>query len=140
MKKNKYRVLLVDDSPDDRFFIRTVLERGTNFSVVAEARDGQEAVDLLQKENGARLSYDILFLDLKMPGKNGFDVLQWVQSHPLEKLTMVVMSGSWLPDDISKSMSLGAHGYFKKTSDKKEQETMVHEIEQLLRKRSSARL
>lgn len=138
MSKSKYKVLLVDDSPDDRFFIRTVLERTSRFVIVSEARDGQEAMDYLQEETQdneeVHPSPDVLLLDLKMPGKNGFDVLKWIQGRRLKNLTKVVMSGSWLAEDIAKSLELGADGYFKKTSVRSEQEAMIREIEKLLHK------
>jgi CheY-like chemotaxis protein len=134
MSKDKHKVLLVDDSPDDRFFIRMVLERSSKFVVVEEARDGQEAMDYLK---GKSESTDIMFLDLKMPGKNGFDVLQWIQTQRLGNLTVAIMSGSWLAEDVAKSLALGAHAYFKKTSLKQEQEKMISDILKLLHERKS---
>jgi two-component system response regulator len=128
----KYKVLLVDDSSDDRFFERIVLERSEKFVVVKEACDGQEAIDHLQGNDDFP---DIMILDLKMPRKNGFDVLQWMQTAQLKNLTVVVMSGSWLAEDISKSLALGAHAYFKKASSKDEQDKMIFDIEKLLGER-----
>ena len=129
MGKDKYTVLLVDDSLDDRFFIRRFLEKSLKFVVVGEASDGQEAMDYLQ---GKGEFPDIVLLDLKMPRKNGFDVLQWIQTANLGILTMAVMSGSWLAEDITQSLTLGAHAYFKKASSKEEQEKMILDIEKLL--------
>lgn len=135
MTTEKYKVLLVDDSPDDRFFIRTALERNPKFLIIREARDGQEAIDYLTGVNGMNDSAslpDILLLDLKMPRKTGFDVLQWLNTQSIDNLTIAVLSGSWLADDIAKSLSLGAHAYFKKTSLRKEQEKMIDDMEKLL--------
>jgi len=129
MGKDKYTVLLVDDSQDDRLFISKVLERNSKFVIIAEARDGQEAIDYLQ---GKGEFLDIVLLDLKMPRKNGFDVLQWIQAANLGNLTVAVMSGSWLAEDITQSMALGAHAYFKKASSKEEQDKMLQALEKLL--------
>src|SRR5882762_6033411 len=115
MGKDTYTVLLVDDSQDDRFFIRKVLAQSSKFVIIAEARDGQEAIDYLQ---GNREIPDLMLLDLKMPRKNGFDVLLWIQAANLGNLTVAVMSGSWLAEDITQSTALGAHAYFKKVSSK----------------------
>ena len=138
MSQNKYTVVLVDDSEDDRLFMRMILERSSKLVVVGEARDGQEAMDYLKGEGvfENRKTYpfpDVLLLDLKMPRKNGYDVLEWLQTQSLKNLTVVVISGSWLAEDVAKSMALGAHGYFKKTSVKEEQEGMVSGIENLLK-------
>jgi CheY-like chemotaxis protein len=142
MSGDKYKVLLVDDSPDDRFFMRMVLERSSKFVIVGELRDGQEAIDYLGRKNAFNDSKafpfpELVLLDLKMPHKNGFDVLQWIQTQNLENLTVAIMSGSWLSEDIAKSKALGAHAYFKKTSLKTEQKQMIRDIEKLLQERQS---
>jgi len=134
MGTDKYKVLLVDDSPDDRFFERIILERSPKFIVVGEARDGQEAMDYLQGKGDFP---DLILLDLKMPRKNGFDVLQWIQTAKLDRLTVAVMSGSWLAEDVAQSLALGAHAYFKKSSTREEQDKMIFEIEKLLSDRKS---
>jgi len=134
MGTDKYKVLLVDDSLDDRFFERILLERSPKFVVIAEACDGQEALDYLQ---GNGELPDIMLLDLKMPRKNGFDVLRWIQTANLGNLTVAVMSGSSLAEDITESLALGAHAYFKKTSSKEENEQMIADIEKLLHERKT---
>jgi CheY-like chemotaxis protein len=143
MTKDKYTVLLVDDSPDDRFFMRIILERSAKFGVVKEARDGQEAIDYLQGEGSfsdrAAVPFpDIVLLDLKMPRKTGFEVLQWVQAHEVGNLMVAIVSGSSLADDIASSLALGAAAYFKKTSLKAEQQKMICEIEKLLDERNKS--
>ena len=132
MGTDKYKVLLVDDSPDDRFFQRIALERNPKFVVIKEVSDGQEAIDYLQ---GNDERPDSVLLDLKMPRKNGFDVLQWIQTANLGGLIIAVLSGSWLAEDIKHSLALGANAYFKKTSLREEQEKMTVDIENLLRER-----
>jgi CheY-like chemotaxis protein len=137
MIKNKYAILLVDDSVDDRLFMRKAVERSEKLAVAGEVTDGQEAIDYLRGEQPFqdRTAYpwpDAVFLDLKMPRKNGFDVLQWIRSESLKNLAVVVISGSWLDEDVSRSLALGADGYFKKTSVRQEQEEMVRSIEELL--------
>jgi hypothetical protein len=48
------------------------------------------------------------------------------------------LSGSWLAEDITQSLALGAHAYFKKTSLKEEQEEMIFDIEKLLHERKKS--
>ena len=132
MNKSACKVLIVDDSPDDRFFLRMLLGRHAQFVIVGEARDGQEAIEWLSTSAN---SPDLVILDLKMPGKDGFDVLQWIRNQSLGNLTVAVMSGSWLQEDINRSISLGAHAYFKKTSLKEEQGKMISDLEKLLYER-----
>jgi len=142
MIKDKYAVLLVDDSIDDRLFMKKALERSDRLIVSGEVSDGQEAIEYLKGEGsfhdrGTHPWPDILFLDLKMPRKNGFDVLQWIRSEHLNGgIVAVVVSGAFLEEDVAKSLALGAAGYFKKTSIRSEQEEMIHQIELLLERQS----
>ena len=133
MTNRKYSVLLADDSSDDRLFMQRIIERSERLMIVGETCDGQETIEYLKGENsyGDRTLHpypNILILDLKMPRKSGFDVLQWLQGVHEKHLLVFVMSGSQLATDVDKSHELGADGYFKKSSEKNEQLEMVRII------------
>jgi two-component system LytT family response regulator len=64
------RAIVADDEDLARRGIRTLLRRWPDVEVVAECANGREAVDAIQE-----LSPDLVFLDIEMPGKNGFDVM-----------------------------------------------------------------
>ncbi|MDQ1423260.1 MAG: hypothetical protein QOD72_758 [Acidimicrobiaceae bacterium] len=64
------RVLIVDDAASARRFVSAVLEQSPHFEVVAEARDGAEAIDA-----AARLQPDVVLLDMSMPGADEHDAL-----------------------------------------------------------------
>lgn len=141
MHQDQYSVFLVDDSDDDRLFMRMALERSSKLKIIGEACDGEEAIDYLKgngpfKDRQAHPLADLLLLDLKMPRKDGFDVLQWLQNHKIEKMTVVITSGSCLAEDVARSTALGADGYFKKTSVRAEQVSMVLSLEELVAKKS----
>jgi CheY-like chemotaxis protein len=135
-----YSVLLVDDSEDDRFFLRNAISKSSCFKLLHELCDGEEAVKYLAgKEHFAKREIyplpDLLVLDLKMPRMNGYEVLLWLQSHPLPSMTIVVLSGSVLHEDLEVSLDLGAHGFWSKTSAAHKQRVMLHEMEALVHKR-----
>jgi DNA-binding LytR/AlgR family response regulator len=65
------RSLVVDDEADARTRLVRLLKKHAEATVVGEARDGLEAVEKIEK-----LQPDLLFLDIEMPGLNGFEVLQ----------------------------------------------------------------
>lgn len=141
MSDSKYTVLLVDDSEHDRFFMRKALERSAKFAVLREAHDGQETIEYLSGHGAFadRKLYpvpDILLLDIKMPRKSGYDVLEWLNASSIHKPTVAIISDSGLREDVSKSLALGAAGHFKKTSLKQEQDEMVHKLENLIKGRS----
>jgi two-component system, LytTR family, response regulator len=66
----RLRAVVIDDEPTARRGVRLLLEREGTIDVVGEAGDGPEAVDLLR-----RLKPDLAFLDVQMPGCDGFEVL-----------------------------------------------------------------
>ncbi|MDB6018298.1 MAG: response regulator receiver protein [Pedosphaera sp.] len=139
MPKAKYTVLLADDSEDDRLFMRRALLRTTRLVMIGEVCDGEEAIDYLSGVGAYsdREKFplpDVLLLDLKMPRKTGYEVLEWLQTQSLDGLVVVVVSGSFLPEDITRSLALGADAYQQKVALKDEQEGMVREIENLLDK------
>ena len=65
----KRRILIVDDDAEIRMLVRNVLERAGY--EVATARDGVQAIDLLAKSD-----YDVVLLDVMMPGVNGLEVVE----------------------------------------------------------------
>jgi two-component system, LytTR family, response regulator len=65
------RVVIVDDEELARRGIRTRLQRSGDVEIVAECKNGREAIDAIR-----RASPDLVFLDVQMPGKTGFDVVE----------------------------------------------------------------
>jgi CheY-like chemotaxis protein len=133
-QKAAFRVLLVDDSEDDRLFLRMALNDNPRLAVVGEARDGEEAISYLRGggEFADREKFpfpDVMLLDLKMPRKTGYDVLAWLRTQSFNDLVVIVISGSFLPDDISRSLALGAAAYHRKAMIKEEREVLFVEIE-----------
>jgi CheY-like chemotaxis protein len=82
--------------------------------------DGEEAVAYLKGEGKYADRYEyplpsLLLLDLKMPRKNGFEVLEWIREQPgLRRLRVVVLTTSDAPDDIDRAYELGANAFMVK--------------------------
>ena len=113
-------VLLVEDLEDDRFFFQHTFERASVNAKLFIANDGIEALDYLQNEGRFADAHqfprpDIVFLDLKMPRRNGFEVLQWMQERSLlTAVKVIVLSGSHEPRDMEQCRKLGAQDYVVK--------------------------
>lgn len=73
----KMSVLIVDDEPLARDGVRALLEADDTVEVAGQASSGREAVEALRE-----LRPDIVFLDVQMPGMNGFEVLERVDLEP----------------------------------------------------------
>ncbi|HZR21395.1 MAG TPA: response regulator [Verrucomicrobiae bacterium] len=117
-KRERLNVLLVEDSEDDRFFFRHAFERADCDASLFTVQDGIEAIEFLktQARVGDRAGFpDFIFLDLKMPECDGFDVLRWMKDNSVLELTKVfVLSGSSEPQDIQLAKELGACEYLVK--------------------------
>jgi CheY-like chemotaxis protein len=118
--ESKRVILIVDDSEDDRFFFELAFKKSGIQARLFSANDGEEAIEYLT--HSGRFSDaaefplpDLMFLDLKMPGRNGFEVLEWILARPVEtKFPIIVLSGSYEPTDICRARELGAADYIVK--------------------------
>lgn len=114
-------ILLAEDNPDDAFIFKIMFGRAKVPHTLNIVQDGQQAIDWLDGKAG----YDdrerfplpeILLLDLKMPIRNGFEVLEWVRAQPqFEKLQVIVLSSSDDNRDVKRAYQLGATNYFVKS-------------------------
>src|ERR1051325_12063207 len=76
------RALIVDDEPLARRTIRSLLSDDPGVNIVGECGGGREAVDSIRRQPP-----DLLFLDIQMPGMDGFDVLSQIE---LERISAVI--------------------------------------------------
>lgn len=115
-------LLIVEDDDNDFLFLERALAIEKFGAQVQRACDGAEAIEYLAGENdfANRDNHplpQLIVLDLKMPRRNGFDVLAWMREHSeLETLPVVVFSSSEEPADVEKAYELGAAGFLVKPS------------------------
>jgi DNA-binding NarL/FixJ family response regulator len=103
-------ILLADDHPFVRRGVRNLLEAEADFSVVGEAEDGLQVVQMAEK-----LRPDILVVDLMMPNLNGLEVLKQV-SHRSPKTRKIVLSMHSADPYVVEAFRSGASGYILKDS------------------------
>jgi len=106
MDKNK--ILLIEDDP----FLSSLLKN--RFSKegldVMYAKDGQEAITILKDAQP-----DVILLDLILPKKSGFEVMEAVRQDPqLRDAPIIIISNLGQPEDMQKGQELGAVEYFVK--------------------------
>jgi CheY-like chemotaxis protein len=113
-------ILIADDDENDVFFMERAFDQAQVANPLHRVRDGEEAVSYL-KGTGKYTDREkfplpqFLLLDLKMPRKNGFEVLQWVREQPgLKRLPVIVLTSSREDPDINRAYDLGANTYLVK--------------------------
>jgi CheY-like chemotaxis protein len=114
------RVLVVDDNEDDAFFLKRGFLRAGVTVPLQFVQSGEEAMSYLEgREKFAdRTKYPapkLMLLDIKMPGTDGFDVLEWVREQPrLGLLPVIMLSSSDRQEDVNRAYELGANSYMMK--------------------------
>jgi CheY-like chemotaxis protein len=106
-------VLLAEDDPDDVFLIRRALRETNALNPLQVVPNGDQAIQYLAGEekftDRAAYPFPALFLlDLKMPVKDGLEVLRWLNRHPdiTRKLPVVVLSSAELPNETQMAYAM----------------------------------
>ena len=128
------KIILVDDSDDDVFMFERAIARHPLLQLIWRGEDGDQAIEYLEgsKRFADRDHYpwpDLLVLDLKMPNRTGFEVLEWMQGKANMPWVMV-LSSSDLSEDKLRATQLGATMYQSKPF---EPEMFDHMLRRVLR-------
>ena len=116
-------VVIADDKKEDRFLLKQAIERhAAHLHVAGEVENGLQLIDYLSGKNeyADRDKYpfpDLLFMDLRMPQVDGFQVLEWLQKHPFPHLKVAVIADSSGIAYRSEAMKMGAHFFYPKVSE-----------------------
>ena len=113
-------ILVVEDNEDDVFALRRAIKKAGVANPLRVVTDGQEAVDYLAatadptRQSQHPLPFLVL-LDLKLPYRDGFEVLEWIRGQPhLAQMVVVMLTGSDERRDHQRAYSLGARSYLVK--------------------------
>lgn len=113
-------ILLVEDNDDEAVLMKRALKAAGITNPLQIAEDGQKAIEYLDGSGpyADRQTYPaplFVFLDLKLPYKNGHEVLAWARSQrKLEGVVVLVFTSSSEPSDLRKAYHLGANSYIVK--------------------------
>jgi CheY-like chemotaxis protein len=117
---NEFPILLAEDDENDVYFFQRAVREAKIDNELHVVRDGQEVIDYLSGKNGyanrqAHPLPCLLILDLKMPRKNGLEVLQWLRTQSaMATIPVIIFSSSAQPEDISRGYRLGANAFVVK--------------------------
>jgi CheY-like chemotaxis protein len=102
-------ILLIDDDEDDFFFFREAVQSISTEISVSYVNDHQADPSNLEE-----LHPDIIFLDINMPKKNGFDYLRQIKQSPYRDVPVIIYSTTRNQSFIKEAYETGAHLFFTK--------------------------
>lgn len=119
---SQIRVLLADDHKLVRAGIRSLLERLPELEVVAEASDGREAIELVE-----RLEPQVVLMDLAMPELNGLEATRHL-TRTFPKVRVIILSIYSDEEHVYQSLRAGAAGYLMKGAATEELELAIRSV------------
>ena len=112
-------ILVAEDEETDAFFVQQAFEQSKVKNNVHLVKDGQEAINFLTNTNGYEDAPKphLIFLDIKMPRKDGHEALKEIKAIPeLRHIPVIILSGSKAHDDVRKSYENFASAHVPKSS------------------------
>ena len=126
--KDSPSILLVEDNEDDVILVLRALRKAGVSAPVEVMRDGEEAIRHLNGIDAGTLP-TLVLLDLKLPRRNGHEVLEWIRAHPrLAMLPVVILTTSAEQIDVRRAYELGANSYLRKPGNPQETIDLLRSI------------
>ena len=125
-------VLIVEDDPDDQALLQRAFKKAGVAVPIRFARDGEEAVAVLTEvaNDAASARPSVVLLDLMLPRRSGFEVLEWMKRHPrLRRVPVVILTSSGESSDLERAYDLGANSYLVKPALPSALQQMVAKID-----------
>lgn len=121
-------LLLADDDKDDCLFFKDALEELPIQAELTTVHDGEQLMQLLAEKDGVPPAPHVLFLDLNMPRKNGFEVLSELKlDDKLRLLPVIIFSTSFEQDVVNLLYKKGAQYYIRKPAEFAQLKKVIHQ-------------
>ena len=141
-----FPILLVEDNPDDVFFVQRAFHTAHIEHPLFTVSNGQQAIDYMSGKGAYadRAVYPLprlVLADLKMPGVSGLELIQWMrQDHYAKLIPIVVLSSSALSADVNATYAVGANAYMVKPANPLALERLLRTIAEFWATGESPRL
>ncbi len=132
MPMKTIHILLVEDNDGDILLTTEALEEGKIVNKISVVRDGKEAIDFVSKEGKYKEADtpDLVLLDVNLPKKNGYEVLQHIKSlEELKQIPVIMLTTSSSENDIMQSYKNYANCFITKPVEVNEFMDAVAKIE-----------
>lgn len=124
-------VLIAEDNEDDAFLLQHAIRKVGLENPIRIIPNAEEVIRYLRAEgqfaNREEFPFpSLMFLDIKMPGMDGFEVLRWIREHPdCQVIPTMILSSSAQPSDITRAYQCGANAYLVKPGTLSELEALL---------------
>lgn len=112
------KIIIIDDTKTNRFILKKIVEH--QGAIAHEADNGETGLQMIHSEAKKNEPYDLVLLDCRMPGIDGFKVAEKVQSTELKGPMILMLTSDNRPGDLAKSRALGLKSYLVKPVLKQE--------------------
>lgn len=132
MRSQPVEILLVEDNEDDVVIIQEAFAESRLVNVLNTVSDGEEALAYLRREGQYKIVRQpgLILLDINMPKKNGFEVMQAMKADPrLRTLPVIMLTMSDRDEDVIRSYANGACSYIRKPVDLDQFHTVIKQFE-----------
>src|SRR5688572_1785511 len=116
------RIVIADDHTIVREGLKQLLSAATDLTVVGEAQDGTQVLKRIREDD-----FDVLLLDMSMPGKSGIELIKQVRSEK-PKLRILVLSMHEESQYAVRALKAGAAGYMTKESAAAQLVAAIHKV------------
>lgn len=126
MKRNEFRLFLLEDDENDAFMIQRAIERAHPSCELTRFHEPTAAIEKLNHLSKPDAEAPHLILtDLKMPGMTGLEFVQWLRGSRFSCIPVIMLSGSSLPEDILAAYRHGTNSFTTKPMD-------VHDLNEIV--------
>jgi CheY-like chemotaxis protein len=114
---SNYPILIVEDNENDIMLIQRAFKKLNIINPIIILKNGEQAIDFFRE---AKVSNQnslpiIILLDLKLPKKSGFEVLEYIKnSKTIKRIPIIILTSSSEYSDVNKAYDLGANSYLRK--------------------------
>jgi DNA-binding NarL/FixJ family response regulator len=117
------RVVLADDQALVRRGFRLILEAEPDLEVVAEAEDGQQAIDAVRRHHAA-----VVLMDIQMPGLDGLEATRQILADAANQTRVLILTTFERDEYVFEALQLGASGFLLKTAPPEDLVTAVRVV------------
>jgi CheY-like chemotaxis protein len=110
-------ILYAEDEANDVLFFKLALKHANLPHTLIAVPDGAQGIEHLATQEEHPVP-DLILLDINMPKRSGFEVLEWIRQQPhLKSVPVLMLTSSSRAEDMEKARQLGADDYLLKPSD-----------------------